>query len=213
MQHRTLVPSLHASILNPNIDFARTPFKVQQQCERWNRPTVSIDGTERQYPLTAGISSFGAGGANAHLIVEEYVAPEMAHECVPSITVERPALIVLSARSDGQLRERARALAAYLQQDPVAVGLPDIAYTLQVGREAMEYRVAFSVVSIAQLREKLTRFAGGAAESEPMDGCHVGEVRSNRTLLAPLSGDPDLQGVIASWIVKGKHARLLDLWV
>ena len=71
LKHKQLAPSLHSQSLNLNIDFAKTPFKVQQQLESWSRPTIVIDGVAREYPRIAGISSFGAGGANAHVIIEE----------------------------------------------------------------------------------------------------------------------------------------------
>lgn len=70
-RQQKLVPSLHSTVLNPRIDFARTPFVVQQQAAPWPRPV--IDGQEM--PRLAGLSSFGAGGANAHLILQEYQAP------------------------------------------------------------------------------------------------------------------------------------------
>src|SRR5215467_9297485 len=66
LKHSQLVPSLHAQTLNPNIDFAATPFVVQQELAPWRRPVVESDGLRREYPRIAGISSFGAGGANAH---------------------------------------------------------------------------------------------------------------------------------------------------
>jgi acyl transferase domain-containing protein len=71
LKHRTLVPSLHAQALNPHIDFARTPFFVQQQLEPWE-PPESCDA-RRPPKRIAGISSFGAGGANAHALLEELV--------------------------------------------------------------------------------------------------------------------------------------------
>ncbi|UUZ86840.1 polyketide synthase [Paenibacillus sp. P26] len=72
MKHKMLVPSLHSQELNPNIRFAKTPFVVQQLKE-WKRPVIPVDGESREYPRTAGVSSFGAGGANAHVILEEFV--------------------------------------------------------------------------------------------------------------------------------------------
>ncbi len=68
LKHRQLVPSINAEVLNPDIDFKQTPFKLQQELAEWKSPV--IDG--REVPRRAGISSFGAGGANAHLIVEEF---------------------------------------------------------------------------------------------------------------------------------------------
>ncbi|WP_316187510.1 MULTISPECIES: type I polyketide synthase, partial [unclassified Bradyrhizobium] len=73
MREKTLVKSLHSQELNPNIDFSKTPFTVQQDKVPWQRPRLNIDGTTREYPRIAGISSFGAGGVNAHVVIEEYV--------------------------------------------------------------------------------------------------------------------------------------------
>ncbi|MGD9211723.1 MAG: HAD-IIIC family phosphatase, partial [Desulfobacteraceae bacterium] len=71
MKHKMLVPSLNASITNP-IDFSQTPFFVQQSLTAWKRPQLEKNGSLIKYPLRAGISSFGAGGVNSHLILEEY---------------------------------------------------------------------------------------------------------------------------------------------
>ncbi|PSK01109.1 hypothetical protein C7R92_31785, partial [Brevibacillus porteri] len=63
LKHGQLAPSLHAEVLNPNIDFSTTPFVVQQELAEWKRPV--IDGQE--VPRRSGVSSFGAGGSNAHI--------------------------------------------------------------------------------------------------------------------------------------------------
>ncbi|HEX8672987.1 MAG TPA: polyketide synthase, partial [Longimicrobium sp.] len=72
LKHKELVPSLHAHTLNPHIDFDATPFRVQRTLQPWDRPRVTRDGRTHEVPRIAGISSFGAGGANAHLVVQEY---------------------------------------------------------------------------------------------------------------------------------------------
>ena len=92
LKHRQLVPSLHSKTLNPNIDFGSTPFVVQQELAEWKRPVV--DGKE--YPRIAGVSSFGAGGSNAHVVVEEYVAAE------PSVRGERQAGGGSAVSADGR---------------------------------------------------------------------------------------------------------------
>jgi acyl transferase domain-containing protein len=66
MRHRRLVPSLHSAELNELIDFVHSPFYVVQKVEEWS--AKEVDGV--RMPLRAGISSFGAGGANAHIIME-----------------------------------------------------------------------------------------------------------------------------------------------
>jgi acyl transferase domain-containing protein len=157
MRHRELVPSLHASTPNPRIDFRNTPFVVQQALGPWARPRVLVDGSLQEVPRIAGLSSFGAGGANAHLVVEEY-----ADERGAPAESGGPALIVLSARTERDLEERARQLVALIEDEPLGdEALADVAYTLQVGREAMEERLGIIAGSVEALREALVAFGRG----------------------------------------------------
>ncbi|PEP89634.1 hypothetical protein CN582_29330, partial [Bacillus wiedmannii] len=102
---RQLVPSLHSKVLNPNIDFSTTPFVVQQELEEWKRPVLEINGEYQEYPRIAGISSFGAGGSNAHIVIEEYISEDR----VP-VTLQESAVIVLSAKNEERLQEQAKRL-------------------------------------------------------------------------------------------------------
>ncbi|WP_197029849.1 CurL C-terminal domain-containing protein, partial [Paenibacillus sp. 1-18] len=113
----------------------------------WKRPVV--DGQE--VPRRAGISSFGAGGSNAHVVLEEYIAVE--HEAVSvAVTPEKPAIIVLSAKNEEGLKEQVRRLLSAMEEQPwTEADLADIAYTLQTGREAMEERMGVIVESIGEL--------------------------------------------------------------
>ena len=191
LRHGELAPSLHAAEPNPQIDFSRTPFFVQQHLAPWRRPVVTEAGSLREYPRIAGVSSFGAGGTNAHVIVQEYVRPTAA-----DVTTRSPALIVLSAGSDEQLREQARRLLAWLDRSGLTQGsLPSLAYTLQVGREPMEHRWAVCVDSLDLLRQRLQSFLQGAASD-----CHRGRaprlkaVSENTESLEP-------QELLAGWVL------------
>lgn len=155
MRHQQLAPSLHASELNPSIDFSATPFTVQPSLERWH----PVDCEGRPLPRRAAISSFGAGGSNAHLIVEE---PPLA---VKSGCDEGAQLIVLSARNEDRLREMARRLDSFLQRHP-EVSLRDMAFTLQVGRQAMEERLVIRAASLGELRVKLAGVLDRSGSSE-----------------------------------------------
>ncbi|OFA06941.1 hybrid non-ribosomal peptide synthetase/type I polyketide synthase [Duganella sp. HH101] len=125
--HRQLPPSLHYSAPNPHIDFAASPFHVNHQLRDW---TSGDDA-----PLRAGVSAFGVGGTNAHLIVEQ--APAGA----PSAS--RPArarqLLLLSAKTAPALDTAAANLARFLGEHP-AVDLADAAFTSQVGRRHFAQR-------------------------------------------------------------------------
>ncbi|WP_437624450.1 SDR family NAD(P)-dependent oxidoreductase [Sorangium sp. So ce1151] len=214
MQHQMLVPSLHSQELNPHIDFARTPFKVQQRPEEWRRPIVEIDGRQQEYPRIAGISSFGAGGSNAHLIVEEYCAAEPVGTSATEITPERPALIVLSAMSEERLRAYATELRAHLARHAYSDrDLGNIAYTLQVGREAMEHRIAFTATRLQDLEDKLQGYIDGRAERSEIHELYAGRVKRGNEMITLFTGDEELQEAVRKWVDRGKYSKLLELWV
>ncbi|MEY4484011.1 MAG: beta-ketoacyl-acyl-carrier-protein synthase, partial [Verrucomicrobiota bacterium] len=207
MKHGQLAPSLHSSTPNPNIDFADTPFHVQQGLEEWNRPVVVNDGVAKTRPRIAGLSSFGAGGANAHVIVEEFLSDFTADDPMP----RHPALVVLSAKNEGRIIEYAKRLHDYLARNAQSeIRLHDLAYTLQIGREAMEERLALVVSSKAELLERLKAFVGSP---NGLTGIHRGQVRRSRESLAALNADEKLHGTIDQWLEQGKYAQLLELWV
>ncbi|MDC8758415.1 amino acid adenylation domain-containing protein [Janthinobacterium fluminis] len=209
LKHGELVPSLHAETLNPHIDFAATPFVVQRQLAVWRRPVVEVDGRSVEFPRRAGVSAFGAGGANAHVVIEEYLAPQPAEAVQPGGA--QPALVVLSARNAERLQERVRQLlAAVADEDCGDALLADLAYTLQVGREAMDERLALQVCSMAGLREKLRAYLAG---DEGIEDLYSGQVKRNKEALAAFTADEDLAGAVDAWIAKGKLHKLLDLWV
>ncbi|MES2741333.1 MAG: SDR family NAD(P)-dependent oxidoreductase, partial [Pseudomonadota bacterium] len=203
MRHQQIVPSLHSATLNPHIDFAATPFVVQQTLAPWERPVLEQDGERREYPRIAGISSFGAGGANAHVVIEEYVAPTRVQ------AETGPALVVLSARTETALRDRARQLLEALE-DEACADLHDLAYTLQVGREAMDERLALQVRDLGELRGRLTAYLAGGAE---IDGVYLGQVKRNKEMVSVFAADEDMNHTLAAWLAKGKFGKVLDLWV
>jgi acyl transferase domain-containing protein/aryl carrier-like protein len=111
LRHGQLVPSLHAERLNPNIDFGRTPFAVQRHLADWPR--------ENGAPRAAAISSFGAGGSNAHVVIEERIPAAVASEA------HGPHVVLLSARTADLLHATARQLAdALAPASPADVQVP-----------------------------------------------------------------------------------------
>ena len=156
MRHGEIAPSLHADQTNPEIAFAETPFYVATRVRPWPRPT---DASGRELPRRAGLSSFGAGGANAHVVLEEYL-PATAPRDTMGERPERPEkaeLIVLSAAGEERLRVVAGRLAKRLARAD-APGLAAVAHTLQVGREALAERLALVAGSVKEAAEKLAAF-------------------------------------------------------
>ncbi len=148
MKHRQLAPSLHSETVNPNIRFEETPFRLQRALAVWASPTGNGQADRR----TAGVSSFGAGGANAHLIIEEF------QETRPVTPRHPQELVVLSALTEQQLKEAAETLREALSgQNHLPVDR--IAWTLQDGRESMPVRLAFCARDTTECSDKLARFA------------------------------------------------------
>ncbi|MEU8242639.1 SDR family NAD(P)-dependent oxidoreductase [Actinoplanes missouriensis] len=155
MRHRTLVPSLHAEELNPDIDWAGSPLRVQRDSRPW-----TADGGA---PLRAGVSSFGAGGTLAHVIVEE-APPELAPDAVRPPAPARPTLIMLSGYDAERLTAVIRRLYEHLRAEP-GTDLADLAFTLAEGRHHLRERAAVVVSGIAELTDRLRRHLDGDPEA------------------------------------------------
>jgi acyl transferase domain-containing protein len=140
MQHRQLPPSAMFQRPNPDLRLETTPFYVNTELREWQVP----EGTPRR----AGLSSFGFGGTNAHLIVEEAPEPE------PTDTSREYQLVLLSAETSGSLERASTNLANFFARRP-ATDLADAAYTLQVGRRAFRNRRAVVCRSTDEARTLL----------------------------------------------------------
>ncbi|MCU1501643.1 MAG: polyketide/non-ribosomal peptide synthetase [Ilumatobacteraceae bacterium] len=144
LQHAELPPSLHYEEPNPQADFPNSPFFVNAELRPW---TVARGATR-----IAGITGLGAGGTNAHVLVEEAPAPE------PSGPARRTQLITVSARTEEGAHRAAADLAAHLRAHP-DVSLADVAFTRLAGRKAFAARrtvVAASVADAAAALDALT---------------------------------------------------------
>ncbi|HEY9420365.1 MAG TPA: type I polyketide synthase, partial [Thermoanaerobaculia bacterium] len=135
-----LPPSLHFERPNPALGLPETPFYVVDRLTPWP------DGGG---PRRAGVSAFGIGGTNAHVVLEQ--APP-AEPSGPSRTAQ---LLVLSARTEAALENATDNLARHLREHPDQP-LADTAFTLQTGRKVFRHRrtiVASSVEEAAALLE------------------------------------------------------------
>jgi glutamate-1-semialdehyde-2,1-aminomutase/malonyl CoA-acyl carrier protein transacylase len=146
MQHRQLPPSLHLEKPNEFIPFAETPFKVNTSLCPWDS-----EGWRR-----AGISSFGMGGTNAHVIIEEAPVLELVHS-----DIERPVhLLTLSAKTETALRSLACRYQAFLDSTP-GVSLADVCFSANTGRSHFAHRTAVIAESTVQLQGALGAFVAG----------------------------------------------------
>lgn len=128
LKHGKLPPSLNFKEPNPEIDFENGPCYINTELKEWRR--------DSDIPLRAGISSFGIGGTNAHVILEE--APHVAKSVNKLSSFE---ILNISAKTEKSLKRYLDDLKNYLEKDP-GVDLSDMAYTFQIGRKEFAYRIS-----------------------------------------------------------------------
>jgi amino acid adenylation domain-containing protein len=158
LKHRTVPPSLHFRSPNPHIPFTELPLSVVTDNEPWPASTG--------LPL-AGVSSFGFGGTNAHVILQAAQAAEDGDEAPDPWS-----LLPLSARRPEALQELARAY-----RDLLAVEeLRDVAYSAGARRGHHEYRLALVAQSATEAVEALDAFLHGS----PHTSLARGRVRPGR---------------------------------
>lgn len=146
MQNQMLVPSLHAEESNPNIDFQKSFFKVQKVASSWQRRVKD----SKTQPYVAALSAFGAGGANAHLVVQEYQATDKRQRN----DVQEQNVFLFSAADSNSLKKELQQFASYLSSDKTFDNpLHDIAYTLRHGRRSYDYRLAIIAQNVIELSE------------------------------------------------------------
>ncbi|MFD7646091.1 SDR family NAD(P)-dependent oxidoreductase [Streptomyces albidoflavus] len=191
LESGTLVPSLHSTEPNPRIDFAATPFTVQREVADW--PGAGPNGAPRR----AGISAFGAGGANAHVVVEE--APRRRW---PRGAEHGEHLVVVSAYDRERLAEHCANLSGAIRARADELRVSEIAYQLQVRREPQAERLALLVGDARELADRLAEFAAGR---EPA-GEHWTTVRDRATRTRLREGLPQA-------LARRHWAALAGAWV
>ncbi|MEU3260649.1 alpha/beta fold hydrolase [Streptomyces albidoflavus] len=175
-RHRTLAPSINLDTVNPKIRFADSPFRPQRTATPWERPVADIGTGERTWPRRAGISSFGAGGANVHMVLEEYIAPGTDDSGAQEVAAgAEQQVFLLSALSQEALRAHAGRVADFLRS-PAGLQTPlrDLAATSRTGRRELPERLAVTGDDHAAIAAGLSRYAeDGPAGDDVFTGTAV----------------------------------------
>jgi acyl transferase domain-containing protein/acyl-CoA synthetase (AMP-forming)/AMP-acid ligase II/acyl carrier protein len=154
MQHRQLAPSLHCRQEKKSIKFGQTPFFVNKTLQPWT-------SREPGEPLIAGINSFGFGGTNCHLIVQEAPSTGIIEESVAPGDAQGAVLITLSAHHQDALDQKIQYLHKYLSKNPNS-SLHDVSYTLNARKSHFpQYRWAMITDSRSSALEQLDSFSRG----------------------------------------------------
>ncbi|MFH7012915.1 beta-ketoacyl synthase N-terminal-like domain-containing protein [Flavobacterium sp. FlaQc-52] len=125
LKNKMLPPSINYKEANPEINFESGPFYVNDKLQKW----VS----NQDQLLNAGVSSFGIGGTNAHVVLEE--APEFKENFDSNLYQ----LITFSAKTKTALKNYEKTLRNFLEKNE-EVKIPALAYTLNTGRKDFRYR-------------------------------------------------------------------------
>ncbi len=139
LQHKEIPRTLHFTEANPKLGLTDSHFYIPTSLTAW---------PQHEHPRRAAISSFGIGGTNAHVILEE------APVAIPS-SYSRPwHIVTCSAKSQQALKATEAQLKEFIDRNEHS-NLADLAFTLAVGRKAFQYRSTFICQSLEQLREQL----------------------------------------------------------
>ncbi len=195
-QNNLIPATLNCQVTNQHIDCSSSPFYVQKHARH-------LDAEQRH---RFAVSSFGFGGANAHLVIESYQRPNKTH------AVSQQQWIVLSGRTASALKQRIINLLddiVHLKDQDMA----HLAYSLQIGREAMEYRLALKTDSLTdlarQLRQSLDNDARDATKVRLINGfpdmtiVHVNQ-KSN-------SSFDSMEQDVSQWLL-GKNINWRSYW-
>ncbi|HVV11365.1 type I polyketide synthase [Amycolatopsis sp.] len=164
LRHERLPRTLHVDEPTPHIDWDTTSLTLL---------TEEVPWPVRETPRRAAVSSFGIGGTNAHLVLEEPPAraePE---------TGERPTLpavpLLISARSPEAVRAQAARLGSFVRENG-DVGLPDLAHALATTRTAFDHRAVIVATGREDLLSGVDALAGGEPAGNVVTGTAAGKL-------------------------------------
>lgn len=152
MQNEAIPPHLHLKEINPYLSIDGSRLEIGTYLRPWKR---------RDGHRFAGVSSFGFGGTNAHIILSD--APLV--ENTNTNDLERPRhLVTLSAKTEASLQELSRSLSDSLRNTQYA--LSDLAFTANTTRSHFEYRLAIQVGTVEELKNGLDTFLSAHVERD-----------------------------------------------
>lgn len=205
MQHKKLVPSIHSDEINPNLEFESTPFKLNRQLLDWKKPVVN--GVE--LPRTAGLSSFGATGSNAHIIVEEYL--KKSTKVNFNHSTNEPYLIVFSAKNKDRLNKLLENMLIFFKKG-VKYDMNSISYMLQIGREMMTERLGILVYSFDEFFDFLNSYQKDNTNKHEKSVFYIeGNINQETNDLSSYQ-DKNPDELVKDLLINKDYKKLLHLW-
>ncbi|WP_410618708.1 type I polyketide synthase [Amycolatopsis sp. cmx-8-4] len=158
LRHGVLPRTLHVDEPTPHVDWSAGTVALLTETRSW---------PETDRPRRAAVSSFGVSGTNAHAVLEQAPATDAPE------SASGPAPVVLSARTEGELRDQAKNLLTYLTD--ATVSDVDVAHTLTSTRARFPQR---AVLLGADLRDQLRTLADGGSSPDVVTGSVRGSGRT-----------------------------------
>jgi 3-oxoacyl-(acyl-carrier-protein) synthase/surfactin synthase thioesterase subunit/aryl carrier-like protein len=155
LQHKILPGIAHLEQQNARLNLEDSPFYIVKETQEW-KPLKDWQG--RSLPRYAGISSFGFGGTNAHVVLEEGPPPPLS-----TVQTKSHYLVTFSARSPEVLQQKVQDMNEWLTQH-ANTPIEALSYTLNAGRSNFKYRCAFVVGSTQELQNKLLSLSKNCSE-------------------------------------------------
>lgn len=204
MKNKVLPATINFNQLNSLVSLDESPFYIVDKTQEWHSDSES--------PKRAGVSSFGFGGTNAHVLIEEFIQDENRQSKLPS----GPQIIPLSAKTSAQLREQVLQLHNYIEgkiEPPEAeesryLDLNNLAYTLQLGRDSMKFRVAFIVNSLYELLTLMSSYMEGNINAQLCTEGIIEQANSSQTYIDQL----DINVLVNNWIEQGQFLKISKSW-
>ncbi|MGB3467613.1 MAG: beta-ketoacyl synthase N-terminal-like domain-containing protein, partial [Cyclobacteriaceae bacterium] len=154
MEKEQLPPTNNFYKLNGKIELSDSPFYIQENLADWKKDQ-----------LIAGVSSFGIGGANGHVVLEGYKNTHSDKK----LPKQEEYLYVLSAKNEKALKSYAERYLTFLA-DGKCTDLAALCFATQVYRQEMDFRLAVTIQSIKDLEKSLTDYINGVENSNLLAG-------------------------------------------
>ncbi|MED1663365.1 SDR family NAD(P)-dependent oxidoreductase [Brevibacillus laterosporus] len=200
LKHRMLPPTIHFDSLNEHISLERSPFYINTKLQPWS--------IQNGIPRLACVSSFGFSGTNAHLVIEEYVPKLPRINLSVSDNKDKLLLFPWSAKNWEQLNTHVKLMKSFVERHE-NISLEDVAYTLQVGRAPMDFRLAILANTKVALLTAMEAFLNGRASTS----IYKGQIMKGKEGLAIFEEDEETTALLKNWLQKGKLKKIAGVWV
>jgi len=177
IKNKKMPPNIYPQILNPNIDIAKTKFVINSDETVWERP---ISSTGETLSRVGGVSSFGFGGVNVHVAIEEY-EKKSANEVAGADEY----IFVLSANSQYSLDALIKKYRTYLRKNR-NISMINMCYTLQLGREHLSNRFAIIAKTVDDILFGLDNYC-----NKKNDGFIIGNINQQTNKITYLNDSID----------------------